>query len=425
MVASIHPVGIHVAQVLNLKLDERSCQLDWVSKALGEVVGLELKLAAQNVHTKLDENIHGRKRIREEQEADDDGSLVDKPKVGIQRLVVDKYGEECEDVEEVRLSIRSVKRKPGGFQQASSGRSTYLSNTKQASGMAKLPVTKLVREHSNDLLGFALLNQGIVDDNVLLPRQAKEVGVAVSRALTTINHVELVQRKVESLGQSLDSSLELARFQRREFVKQRQNGDRVNGDHEHLEEGTEHPEVVEELIASLLDDLEETSQNRRGKDDGEKLRLDEIRDEELGCLLVEPKLLLKDEGVVDRSGQGENLLDHDEGEDEDDGLRDFTGEAGGRIAKQQSTRPRPELGQDVILYKGDVLNLTPKLADETVLGLCAAVSLTLVEDFLGDLLLENLGGLGLLEDLVLAERQEALEEVVGEGEADNQLLPGK
>lgn len=286
-------------------------------------------------------------------------------------------------------------------------------------------MAKLVREHSNDLLGFALLNQGIVDDNVLLPRQAKEVGVAVSRALATINHIELVQRKVEPLGQSLDSCLELARFQRRQLVKQRQNGDRVDGNHEDLEEGTEHPEVVEELVTSLLDDLEETSQDGRGKDDGEQLRLDEIRDEELGGLLVESELLLEDEGVIDRGGQRENLLDHDEGEDEDDGLRDFSGEAGRRIAEQQSTRPRPKLGQDVILYKGDVLDLAPKLADETVLGLCATISLTLVKDFLRDLLLENFGRLGLLEDLVLAERQEAFEEVVGEGEANDQLLPGK
>lgn len=112
VVASVHPVGVHVAQVLNLELNERPCQFNRVSKALGEVIGLELELAAKNVHTQLDKNIHRRERIREEQEANDDGSLKNKPKVGIERLVVDENGKEREDVEEVRLRIRSVTGNP-------------------------------------------------------------------------------------------------------------------------------------------------------------------------------------------------------------------------------------------------------------------------------------------------------------------------
>lgn len=73
--------------------------------------------------------------------------------------------------------------------------------------------------------------------------------------------------------------------------------------------------------------------------------------------------------------------------------------------------------------KEDILDLTVETVDEFKLGFGATIRLALVVDFLGDFLLENLWGLGLLQDLVLAEREEAFEEVLGDGEADDELLP--
>lgn len=101
--------------------------------------------------------------------------------------------------------------------------------------MTKAPVTKLVCENSHDLLGFTLLNEGVVDDNVLLPWQTEEVGIAVGASLASINDVELLEREVEALSQPFDAGLECSRVQRRELVEQWQDGDGVNGDHENLE----------------------------------------------------------------------------------------------------------------------------------------------------------------------------------------------
>lgn len=51
--------------------------------------------------------------------------------------------------------------------------------------------------------------------------------------------------------------------------------------------------------------------------------------------------------------------------------------------------------------------------------------LTLVKDLLEHLMLQHLGDLGLLEDLILTITEETFDEVVGERETDDQLLPGK
>jgi hypothetical protein len=51
--------------------------------------------------------------------------------------------------------------------------------------------------------------------------------------------------------------------------------------------------------------------------------------------------------------------------------------------------------------------------------------LGLVEDFLGDFILKDLGGTRSLEDLVLAHREEAFEKVLSDRKANDELLPGK
>lgn len=130
-----------------------------------------------------------------------------------------------------------------------------------------------MRQHRNDLLRLALLNQRVVDDNVLLPREPKEVRVAVRAALAPVNHVQLMQRELETLGQRLDTILELPLLQRRQLVEQREDGDRVDCNHEDLETGGEGPEVEEELVAGALDDGEEAGQDRGREDKGQEVGL--------------------------------------------------------------------------------------------------------------------------------------------------------
>jgi hypothetical protein len=67
--------------------------------------------------------------------------------------------------------------------------------------------------------------------------------------------------------------------------------------------------------------------------------------------------------------------------------------------------------------------LTVEICDEAKLGFGATVCLRLVEDFLRNLARENLGRAGVLQDLVLAEREKRFEDILGEREAKDELLP--
>lgn len=140
--------------------------------------------------------------------------------------------------------------------------------------MTEFPVAKFMRKDSDNLIRFALLNQGIIDDNVLLPRKTEEISIGVSASLASVDDIELVQGELETGGQSLDLGLELTLLEGREFVEKRQNGDGVNGNHEHLKSSSKGPEPEEELVTSLLDNLEETGENRGSENKAEELRLE-------------------------------------------------------------------------------------------------------------------------------------------------------
>jgi hypothetical protein len=113
----------------------------------------------------------------------------------------------------------------------------------------------------------------------------------------------------------------------------------------------------------------------------------------------------------------------DEGQDEDDGLRDLAGEASRCEAEEQVAGPGPQFREDVEVDEADILQLTVERVDHLKLGLGPAVSLALVVDILRHVILQHLWRLELLEDLVLAETEEAFEEKLSDGEADDELLP--
>lgn len=103
MVAGVHPVGIHGAEVLNLKLEQGAGELLGIAELLSEGISLELKLAAEDIHAKLNNKIHGRKCVREKNEANDDGVLGKESKGRVERVVVDEDREKSEDVKQVSL----------------------------------------------------------------------------------------------------------------------------------------------------------------------------------------------------------------------------------------------------------------------------------------------------------------------------------
>jgi hypothetical protein len=103
VVACIHPVGIHGAQILDLQLDQRTSQLGRVSQFVCEFIGLELIATAQDVHQELDDGIHWCKGVGEENESDYDREFLVEAKGFVKGSVVDEYREEGEDVEEMGL----------------------------------------------------------------------------------------------------------------------------------------------------------------------------------------------------------------------------------------------------------------------------------------------------------------------------------
>lgn len=105
MVRGVHPVGIHAAKVLLMELDEAGAELSLVSKLVGKGVGLELPLAREHVDTEVNQSVHGRQGVVEENETDNDGVLGVETKRLVQRSVVDEDREESEDLEQVELSV--------------------------------------------------------------------------------------------------------------------------------------------------------------------------------------------------------------------------------------------------------------------------------------------------------------------------------
>ena len=292
--------------------------------------------------------------------------------------------------------------------------------------MAQTPVTELVAQDGDHLLWLALLHQGIIDDNVLLPGQTIEVSIAVGTALAAIDDVQLRERELELLGKVLDTSLDLTRLQRGQLVEQGQNHNGVDSDGEHLNEDTEEPKIVEERVTSLLDNLEHGADNRSSQNYTQHLSLEHVRNPELEGLLVETELLLQHECIVVGDREREDSAENIEAEDEKEGLRDLALESIGEVPRQHEARDAPELGKNIAVDENEILDLTIETGNEAELSLgatirlqeiasgvsfcrctlvnCARSYLALIEDLLGNLALEDLRGLSFLKDLILSER---------------------
>ena len=178
----------------------------------------------------------------------------------------------------------------------------------------------------DDLIGFRLLNQSIVDDDVLLPRQAIKVGIGVSAALRPVNDKKLLQGELMAGCELLDLGFKLSLVQRRQLIEQRldENGIRSGG--EQLQAGSKDPQVKHKLVSCFLNDLQEGSQDGRHQQDGKHVGLDHVSDEQLGSLLVETKFFLQNKRAVHASRQAKNLLDDDEAQDKENGVADFPSE---------------------------------------------------------------------------------------------------
>lgn len=77
---------------------------------------------------------------------------------------------------------------------------SYLGDSKKACGVTQFPVAELVSQDGKNFLRFRLFQEGIVDDNVLLPWEAVKECVGVSAALATIDDIQLVKGELELGG---------------------------------------------------------------------------------------------------------------------------------------------------------------------------------------------------------------------------------
>lgn len=289
--------------------------------------------------------------------------------------------------------------------------------------MSKLPVTKLVSKHCSNLVWGVAFNQSVVENNVLLPGQTKEVGIGMAATLATVDDEELVQRELEVGSKGVDLCLELAFGERRQLIEERQDEDWVSSGHEDLQASSKGPEVDEKLASGPLDNAEESGEDRGQDDGGDEVGLDEIGKIELGALLVESMLLFEDKGIVEARRKVEDLLEGEEREDEEDRVADLAGKPSRGKLEEQVARERPDLGHDVEIEHGSVLDLIPETVNDGEECLGATVFLRLCECLWGDLLGEDGGGLRAAQDAILAEGKERLEEIVAGGEAHEEFLP--
>lgn len=206
-------------------------------------------------------------------------------------------------------------------------------------------------QDGDNLIGLALFNQSVVDDDVLFPRQTKEVGIAVGAALATVDNIQFLKGEFQLPSEVLNTGLEYTRLQRRQLVEQRQDRNRIDSDGKDLDEHTKEPEVIEERVTSFLDNLEHRADNRRSQDNTQHLTLQQVRSPELQRLLVEPELLLENERAVIRDRKRQERADNVETEDEHKRLGNFTLERSRKIPRQQEATEAPELGEEIAIDK--------------------------------------------------------------------------
>ena len=146
-----------------------------------------------------------------------------------------------------------------------------LGYTEERGSVAEFPVAELVGKDSNNFFSAGLFNEGIIDHNVLLPWEAEEVSIRMGRALGAVDNVEFGKGELVAVGKLVNLGLELSIFKRGELIEEREDPDGVDGDHDELQSSSEGPEVEDEAVASGLNNLEETCDDRRDESGGEEV----------------------------------------------------------------------------------------------------------------------------------------------------------
>lgn len=291
-------------------------------------------------------------------------------------------------------------------------------------GVAFAPVAQLVGEDGFDFGDGGLFDQGVVDDDLLLPGQTREVGVAVRASLAAVDDVEFCERELEALGQGFHLLLEGPGLEGGEFIEERYDEDGIDSYRGELDDKSKSPEPEEELIAGLLDDFEEGRAERDAEGEAERLAFEQVRDVEGEGLFVEAEFLLEDEVIVVAEGDTKECLNKAVREGEEERVRDFAAKAvRDEGAGQPGARHGPEARVYVVHDDEVVLDLAEESRNEVELCFCATVGLGFIVGLLVDLMLELFRDGFALEDLVLAVGKVGLECELANGEGEDERLP--
>lgn len=239
------------------------------------LTGLKLHLPRPNIHQQLHHRVRRAEHLIEQNKPNHHRPLHREPERPVQTVVPNENTEQAEHPEEMRARYRQ-----------------------ERGGVSHLPVPQLVREDSLNLRNRRLLDQRVVNDDLLLPGQAGEVGVAVRAPLTPIDDLQLRERELETLRQPFDFVFERAGLEGREFVEQGHDEYGVDRYGTELDEEREEPDPEEELLACYLDYFEEGCAQGYSEGEREGLAFGEVREPEGEGLFVEAEGFFEDEVVV-------------------------------------------------------------------------------------------------------------------------------
>ena len=102
------------------------------------------------------------------------------------------------------------------------------------------------------------LDERIEEHDSLVLEKSIQVSIGMCGSLRAFNDVEFCQRKAYLGSKSFNSRFQRPILQRRVFVKERSNQNRINGHEEHEDDETEAPEPNEEILSTSLRENKQT-----------------------------------------------------------------------------------------------------------------------------------------------------------------------
>jgi len=260
----------HILHLLGVQL---------VLEFASELVSLKLEASTDGVHSHPNNGFYGHEDHLEQNERQNRRGLCRnffrEVKCSEEPWGVNEGREESEDREDVDLR-----------------------NDEELCWVHVVPVAKFMSKDGFYFLSLALLDQGIEDDDMFAPWEAKEVGIAVRAALGTINLVQVLERELELRSQTFNPFPKAAFREWRQFVEEWLNNSRVDEDHQDLEREQERHQERNKAVTSPLENLQEGGKERCTECESDQPTFDSIRDKQPRGCLVEPVLFLENEGLI-------------------------------------------------------------------------------------------------------------------------------